>query len=139
MSLSFKSYREREEELYTKNAVTLASYLPVVTYTMLAILHMDGFMWLSSILLFQPEVLHLVFPVDKSTRDKYPQLLFFWDCLNFSFNFEESFDRYIILGWLFFSFSTLNMLIHCFLTSTVSADCLLILSRIPCKEWISSL
>lgn len=44
MSLSFKSYREREEELYTKNAVTLASYLPVVTYTMLAILHMDGFM-----------------------------------------------------------------------------------------------
>ena len=51
------------------------------------------------------------------------QLLFIWDCFNFSLSFlKDSFVRYRILSLQFFPFNTLNMSSHCLLASKVSAE-----------------
>lgn len=75
----------------------------------------------------------------RSSTHKLPQLLFTWECFEFFLNYEGQFCQ-IQESWLtVFSFSFVNILAHCLLTSKVSDKNHTVLSRISCIWWFSPL
>lgn len=116
MHLSCKSYRKKEKEV--KNQIykkQLYYLLDLPTWLTLAVFptSLYGFKLLSRVLLFPPEGLPLPFLQSRLTSDEQPQLLFSWECLNYSFIFEKQFCQ-IQNSWLTKYFSSLSMLFYCF-------------------------
>lgn len=86
-----------------------------------------GLQLMSSVLSFQTEGLPILkhFFQRRSNSNKLPQVLFIWECVNFSLIFKGQFCQ-IQDSWLtfffFFSFSTSNTLAHHFYPSAVSDE-----------------
>lgn len=72
-----------------------------------------------SLVPFHPTVFPWTFLVGTSSDNERPQLLFIWECLNFSLILKDSFASYRILGWQIVFFSAFNISTHYLLTAKV--------------------